>query len=201
MMAGAEPQRRWRVPVEREAILVDNIRGCLDLYQRSIVWAMTASLVFFLLSLRLGNTAQPPVQILYAEMSLPAAWFAALVLFFLLGGFALSAIRRAELNLTKLNPFAEVREAVLLYPSLATSRSSLFRVGSVVLCPFAVLVAFAIELHREWEGQVGKVMEESRWVGLLVFFLIIIGIYGAIVSYVWRPFGSRPTNRLFNPTA
>lgn len=188
------------MPVEREAILIDNIRGCLDLYQRSIVWAITASLVFFLLSLRLGNTAQPPVQILYAELSLPAAWFVALALFFLLGGFALSAIRRAELNLSKLNIPSEVQEAVLLYPSLATSLNSLFRVGSVLLCPLIVFVAFAIELHREWGGQVGKVMENSRWVGLLTFCLIILGIYGTIVSYVWRPFGSRPHTSLNRST-
>ena len=177
------------MPVEREAILIENIRGCLELYQRSIIWAMTAAAAFFLLSLRQFDSVQPTVPILYLELSSPAAYFVAFVLFILIGGFTLSAIRRAELNLSQLNLPLEMQEAVLLYPSLATSHNALFRVGTVLFSPVAVIAALGIEIYRTWEKLMAvKDIMVRATIGWALLSLVILIIYGAIVQRVWRPF-------------
>ena len=92
------------MPLERETILVDNLLACLNLYQRSLVWALTASLAFFLLTLRLRDPSQPHVPLLSIEIHLATAWCLALALFLVFGGFALSALHRAEAILPQLNP-------------------------------------------------------------------------------------------------
>jgi hypothetical protein len=180
------------MPVEREAILIENLRGCLDLYQRSIIWAMTASAALFLLSWHQFDPVQPHVQLLYTEINLVAAYFVALVLFFLIGGFALSAIHRAERNLKKISP--EMHEAVLLYPSLATSHG-LFRVGTVLFSPLAVLAAFGIEIYRTWGKLMAvKDMMGSMIMGWAILLLLILIIHGLIVKRVWKPFGGGITS-------
>src|SRR6516162_6430724 len=105
------------MPIERDTVLLENIRGCLNLYQRSIIWAMTTSAAFLLLSAQQFDSEQYPVKILYSEISLFAAYLVALALFFLIGGFAVSAIGRAELNLRELDLSSEMQKVVLLYPS------------------------------------------------------------------------------------
>ena len=88
------------MPLEREKILVDNLLACFNLYQNSIVWAMTASFAFFLLTLRLRAPSQPKVSLLYTEINLTTAWLIALALFLVFGGVALTALHRAEVILT-----------------------------------------------------------------------------------------------------
>ena len=181
------------MPLEREKILLDNLLACFNLYQNSIVWAMAASFAFFLLTLGLRDSSQTKVLLLYTEISHATAWFLALILFFVFGGFALTALHRAEAILTKLNPPTESREAILLYPSLATNQNILVRIGSVLLCPIAIATGIGIEVRRDftrgkwnWKKQVW-----DFGVGWLIFSIIIIGIYGELAWQVWRPFGSR----------
>ena len=170
------------------------------MYQRAVVWSMTASAAFFLLALRLGNPNLPPITVLYGELSVPAAWAIALVLFFLLGGYALSAIRRAEALLLALNPGTDLREAILLSASLATTANRLYRVGTVLFCPLAVFLAFAIGLRRELAGQsLGET--PWLWVGLLVLCVLVLSLYVSIVVHVWRPFGSRSNEPLQPPSS
>jgi len=172
------------MPLERDKILVDNLLACFSLYQNSIVWAMRASFAFFLLTLRLRDPSQSKVPLFYTERNLTTAWLIALALFFVFGALALTALHRAEAILTKLNPSTELREAILLYPSLATNQSILVRVGSVLLCPIAIVTSIVIELRYEftWKNQ--------PWVGYLLFSIIIIGVYGELARQVWQPFGS-----------
>lgn len=180
------------MPLERDAILLDNLKGTLALYQRAVLWSMTAAAVFFLLSLRLGDPNRPPIQVLYGEISVPAAWGIALVLFFLLGGFALSMIRRAETVLAELSPSGAIRGAIQSLPSLATIPNAFYRVGVVLFCPLAVFAAMALELRREWVGRsVGDVLSNSLG-GLLMFAALVLALYLSIVRHVWRPFGSPP---------
>ena len=173
------------MPLEREKILVDNLIACFSLYHNSLVWAMTAAVVFFLLTLRLRDPSRPKVPLLYTEINLTTAWLIALALFFVFGGVAVTALHRAESILTNLNPSTELREAILLYPSLATNQNIVVRVGSVLLCPIAIVTGIVIELRHEltWKNQ--------PWVGYLLFSIIIIGIYGELAWRVWQPFGSR----------
>ena len=179
--------------LEREKILIDNLLACLNLYQRSLMWALTASCAFFLLTLRLRDPSQPKVPLLYTEINLAMAWCLALALFLVFGGFALSALHRAEAILTKLNPPPELREAILLYPSLATNQNILVRAGSVLLCPLAIVTGIVIEL---WHGFTREELSWKHqpwetWGGYLILSLIIIGVYGGLARQVWQPFGSR----------
>ena len=103
-----------------------------------------------------------------------------------------SVIRQAEQNLLalkELNPSDAVRDAVLLYPSLATS-DKFFRRGTVLFCPFAVLVGLVADFYQEW----GKLMAVKdifvrSTVGWAVLFLMMLSIYGAVAKRVWHPFG------------
>jgi hypothetical protein len=178
------------MPLERDAILLDNLKGTLALYQRAVLWSMTASAVFFLLSLRLRNPNRAPIQVLYGELSVEAAWALALALFFLLGGFALSMLGRAEALLAELNPPITVRRAILSVPSLATIPNAFYRVGVVLFCPLAVFAAMAIELHREWVGRSFGDIVSNALGGLLMFAVLVLALYLSIARHVWRPFGS-----------
>jgi hypothetical protein len=153
---------------------------------------MTASSAFFLVSSHQRDAVPPTVHLLGTEVSLVAAYSIALLLFLLLGGFALSVLNAAGQNLRELNPSGEIRAAVLRYPSLATSDNALFRVGTVLFCPIAVLSAVFIDVYRDW----GKLMAAKDighpligWAGLL---LVILVVYGRIANRVWRPFGKGP---------
>ena len=181
------------MPLEREKILVDNLLACLNLYQRSLVWALTASLAFFLLTLRLRDPSQPHVPLLSIEIHLATAWCLALALFLVFGGFALSALHRAEAILPQLNPPPELREAILLYPSLATNQNILVRVGAVLLCPMAIMTGIVMELRHGFarEERRWKPQPWETWGGYFLLALIIIGVYGALARQVWQPFGSR----------
>jgi hypothetical protein len=183
------------MPVEREAILIENIRACLDLYQRSIIWAMTASAALFLLSWRQFDPIQPHVQVLYTEINLVAAYFVALVFFFLTGGLAHSAIHRAELILNELRkpPISvspEMQEAIFFYPSLATNKAGLYRIGSVLFCPVAVLTAWGIEIYRTWGKLIAANLATKAMIGLILAVVVILSIYGTLAKRVWRPFGA-----------
>ena len=177
------------MPIEPEAIQIENIRACLDLYQRSIIWAMTASAALFLLSWRQFDQVQPRVHLLYTEVNLFAAYFVALALFFLIGGFALSAIRRAELILSKLNLPDEIQRAVFFYPSLATNPNRFYRIGTVLFGPIAVLTAWGIEIYRTWGKLVAANIAMNAILGLGLAAIVILIIYGKIAKRVWHPFG------------
>jgi hypothetical protein len=174
--------------LDRDAILVDNLRGALDLYQRSLVWSMTAAAAFFVLTLSLGDPKFPSVSVLYGQLSGPAAWFVALALFLVLGILATSALSNAEAILTRLSPEPELLEALLLYPSLATNPNGFVRIGSVMFPPIAVLLGFGLELRREWTGEPH---DAAWWFGLALFVVLIGAPYAAIATRLWHRLGSR----------
>src|SRR5688572_14598739 len=134
--------------LDRDEILVANLRSSLDLYQRSLVWAMTAAAAFFVLTFSLGDPSSR-VSVLYGTVSGPAAWFIALALFFVLGVLAGSALRNAEAVIAEMHVDDKVLAAALLHPSLATTANGFIRVGTVVFCPIIVWIAFGWELYRE----------------------------------------------------
>ena len=175
--------------LERDSILVENLRESLNLYQRSLVWAMTASAAFFVLTLTLGDSTVPPVSVLYGRLSGPAAWFIALGLFFVLGILAGSALRNAQAVLAKLRLDQDMTQAVLLYPSLATNPTGFVRIGTVVFPPLTVLIAFAIQLRREFDGTFERGIE--WWLGLVLFVVFTAAPYLDIAVRVWHQLGSR----------
>ena len=175
--------------LDHNVILVENFRESLNLYQRSLVWAMTAAAAFFMLTLSLRNPKLPSVSVLYGELSGPAAWFVALGLFFVLGILAASALRNAEAALGRLDVESKVVEAVLLYPSLATNTNGFVRVGTVLFSPIVVLIAFGLELWREADGEVAR--DVWWWFGLALFVVLIAAPYLAIVSRVRHQLGTQ----------
>ena len=177
------------MPLDHDVILVENFRESLSLYQRSLVWAMTASAAFFMLTLSLGDPKLPSVSVLYGQLSGPAAWFVALGLFFVLGILAGSALRSAEAALARLDVESKVLAAVLLHPSLATNTNGFVRVGTVMFSPIAVLIAFGLELRRESVGAIER--DVSWWLGLVLFVVFIAVPYLGIASRIWHPLGSR----------
>lgn len=174
--------------LDHDVILVENFRQSLDLYQRSLVWAMTAAAAFFVLTLSLGDSKLPSVPVPYGQLSGPAAWLVALGLFFVLGILAGSALRSAEAALAKLDVQVKMVAAVLLYPSLATNTNGFVRIGTVLFAPIAVLIGFGLELRRESVGAIERDM--SWWLALMLFVAVIAAPYLGIASRIWHPLGS-----------
>lgn len=81
--------------LDRDAILLDNLRASLDLYQRSLVWAMTAAAAFFVLTLSLGDLIAFAIELQReAASSAPrsAAWWLGLLMFVVLVAAPYAAI-------------------------------------------------------------------------------------------------------------
>jgi hypothetical protein len=180
------------MPLEREKILVDNLLTCLNLYQTSLVWALTAAVAFFLLTVRLRTPSPPTVPPLSTASNPTTAWLIALALCVVFGGVALTALHRAEAILIKLYPSSELREAILLYPSLATNQSLVVRVGSVLLCPLAIVTGIVMEVRHELTGEAWhwQNLASAMWGWYFIFSLIILAVYGGLAGRIWTPFGS-----------
>ena len=172
--------------IEHDAILLENFRGSIAGYERSVLGAMTASAAFFLISFRLDSTSS--VEVLYGELPAVAAWGIALAFFFLLGAYARSAITRAEEALCGLKLADTLRHDIARSFSLATA-DPFYRVSSVLFCPATVLLAFVLRLYVE----VGRGAKLSGFgvLALIVFILVVIVQYLLLAKQLWRPFGSR----------
>ena len=187
------------MPLDRENILADNLKESFVLYQRSIVWAMTASATFFMITLTFGEETIPSVSVLYGKLSGPTAWYLALVLFFVLGILAGSALKNAEAVLLELEAGFEGSEesqmddgalqALLFFPSLATNPNSFVRIGTALLSPIVILVGFGMQLLRELPTS--QTRDIWWWSGLVVFVLLVTAPYAGIVWRLWVPFASR----------
>jgi hypothetical protein len=91
------------MPLERDKILVDNLLACLNLYQTSLVWALTAAVVFFLLTLCLRAPSQSTIPPFSTASNPTTAGLIALALCLVLGSLALTALHRAEAIFMKLS--------------------------------------------------------------------------------------------------
>lgn len=180
--------------ISKDAILLDNIKEALALYQRSLVWATTAALSGFLIAIRLREASPEPIPILSGTLSAPIAWTIAQALYVVFGALAYSAIRRYQSALTALNPSEDILQAIRLYPSLATLPGRFFRLGSVLVPPTATGASWTIELLREHSRSPSS--EWSWWLGMLFTALILLAPYlGILVSLrelrKWSPPASR----------
>jgi hypothetical protein len=181
--------------ISRDAILLDNIKEALAMYQRSLVWAITAALSGLLVAWNLRNATPDPVHVLTGTLSLPSAWSIAQVLYLVFGALAYSAIRRYLLALTALNPTEEILQAIRLYPSLATLPGRFFRIGSVLVPPVATGTSWTIELLREHSAS-SPSLDMGGLFGLLWLSLILLAPYIAILTSLralrlWTPLPSQ----------
>lgn len=166
--------------ISKDAILLDNIKEALALYQRSLVWATTAALSGLLIAIRLREPTPEPIPVLSGTLSPPVAWAIAQALYLVFGALAFSAIRRYQLALTALNPSEEIFQAINLYPSLATLPGRFFRLGSVFVPPLATGASWTIELLRE--HSTAPAPDRSWWIGMLVTALILLAPYWGILA-------------------
>jgi hypothetical protein len=172
--------------LERDKILADNLRESLNLYQRSLVWAMTAAAAFFIITFSLRNPTAPSVSILYGELSRPAAWMLAFALSIVLGVLAGSALGNAKATLSRLSTVEGVNQDalddILLYPSLATNANGWVRFGTILFSPVTVLIGFSVELNRELAS--GARMESETGLGIAFLIIIIAAPYISIAVQV-----------------
>jgi hypothetical protein len=180
------------MPLERDKMLVDNLLACLQLYHTALVGALTAAVVFFLLTVRLRAPSPSTVPPLSTASTPTTAWLIALALCVVLGGVAMTALHRAEAILMKLSLSSELLEALLLYPSLATNQSFIARVGAVLLCPLAIVAGMVMEVRRELTGEAWQWQQFSSapWGWYFLCALSILAVYGGIAGRMWTPFGS-----------
>jgi len=180
--------------ISKDAILLENIKEALALYQRSLVWATTAALSGLLIAIRLREPTPEPIPILSGTLSAPIAWAIAQALYLVFGALAYSAIRRYQSALTALNPAEDILNAIRLFPSLATLPGRFFRLGSVLVPPLATGASWTIELLREHSTSPSS--DWSRWVGMLVTACLLLAPYLGILASLrevrrWSPQPSR----------
>jgi hypothetical protein len=177
---------------DKTQVLIENFREWLRLYERGLVWAIAASISYLLISRTTDGEHRVVVPLLYSEIDGMEAALVALLLFFIFGGFALSAVRRAKVILDRLRETSvppETIGALTLFPSLATHHNGFFRVGSVLLPPLFMLASFILELSETWEP---NGLLDHPWGGFLMFWLIVLSIYGSIAVLIWEPLGVEP---------
>jgi len=115
---------------ERQKMQVENLREYLKLYHQLLLVLITISVTFFLFSWKFDEARTIPFQDTAIPMNL--AWLGALLLFMCFAGFARATLNRAE-NLLRQLKSSDLWDLILQYPSVATDRSVLIRLGSVTL--------------------------------------------------------------------
>jgi hypothetical protein len=186
--------------LEKDEILVENLRKALDFYQQAIVWSMTAASVCLLLSLRLRNPNSPPIEVLYSVVSVSFGWAVAFTATFVLGIVAWSAIQNVARIVGRMSVEEDLREAVLMYPSFATNPNKLVRFGTALLPPFLGLIAFGIELINESHLPGGQPLlhrSVDHWVGCIMALLMLFGPYGGIIRGLRSEFAEVVDRRSF----
>jgi len=176
------------MPTETDTTLAENLRECFKLYQQTIFWAISVSIVFFLFTPSMGTNRRVPVG--YVDVSIDIAWLGALLLFVIIGAYGRFILNRALDIIHALRPKDELVSALLRYPSLATSSNELFRVGSVLVCPMIVVAGLVVETLREVHDNPPA---EHPWMGMIGAGVLLISPYGLIIERIWRPLGSRST--------
>jgi hypothetical protein len=181
--------------LDHATVLAENLKKSFSLYERYIVWAMTASAAFFMITFTLDDEIIPTVSVLYGKLSGPAAWYIAKGLFLVLGILAASTLKNVEAvclrfeslcdHSTKTHVDEETLKALMLYPSLATNPNNFIRIGTALFSPIAILVGFGLQLYRELPKTSTK--DIHWWLGLCLFILTIWAPYAVIVIRLWNP--------------
>ena len=174
----------------KNEILLENLRRSFEFYQQSIVWSMTAAAACFILSLTLRNPNSPPIKVLYGEISVSLGWSIAFAITFVFGVIAASATANVERILARMSLDDDIREAILLYPSFATSANRLVRYGTALLPPLLSFAAYELEVINEYHRGGRRPLPSSLddWFGIFFAFLVALGPYGAIVGRLRRNF-------------
>jgi hypothetical protein len=168
---------------ERQKMQVENLREYLKLYHQLLLLLITLSATFFLFSWRFEETRK--IQFHDTDIPMNLAWLGALILFVCFAGFARATLNRAE-NLIGQLKSSDLRDVILQYPSVATDRSVLVRLGSVALPMILVLGGVGMEFVRE---SASSGQHDWSFVGVVAFFVLLPT--ASIFRRVMHPLGSR----------
>jgi len=171
--------RKGLMSVARDDILLQNVYESLALYQRSLVWATTAALSGCLLVFKLRDSNPAPVEVLYASITAPTAWLVAQAVYLIFGFLAGAAIRQYRAALEALDPPDDVREAIGMYPSLATLPGGFFCYGSALLAPIATVVSWILEVRREGG------IHEQPFLAVPILAALLLGPYIDILTMLY----------------
>jgi len=168
---------------ERQRMQVENLREYLKLYHQLLLLLVTVSATFFLFSWTFDETRK--IQFHDTNIPMNLAWLGALILFVCFAGFARATLNRAEDALAQLKS-SDLWDVILQYPSVATDRSALVRLGSVALPVTLVVGGVCIEFLRE---SASSGQHDWGFVSIIAFFVLLPT--ASIVERVIHPLGSR----------
>lgn len=169
---------------ERQKMQVENLREYLKLYHQLLLLMITVSATLFLFSWKFDEARK--IQFYDTDVPMTSlAWVGALVLFVCFAGFARATLNRAENVLEHLKS-SDLWDVILQYPSVATDRSIVVRLGSVALPVILVVGGVGMEFMREsaLSGQ-----HDWGFVSIVAFFILLptASIFGRVI----HPLGSR----------
>jgi hypothetical protein len=167
---------------ERQKIQVENLREYLKLYHQLLLLLVAVSVTFFLFSWKFDAARE--IQFYETGIPMNLAWVGALVLFLCFAGFARATLDRAARILEELKS-SDLLDVILQYPSAATDRSPVVRLGSVILPLLLFLGGLCMEFIRE-----SRPSGTYDWTtaGIVGFFTLITT--GCILTRVRQPLGS-----------
>lgn len=168
---------------ERQKMQVENLREYLKLYHQLLLLLITISATFFLFSWTFDDTRK--IQFHDTELPMNLAWLGALILFVCFAGFACAALNRAENLLGQLKS-SDLWDVILQYPSVATDRSVLIRLGSVALPMILVIGGIGMEFARE---SASSGQRDWNFLGIAGFFVLLPTV--SIFVRMVHPLGSR----------
>ena len=168
---------------ERQKMQVENLREYLKLYHQLLLLLITVSATFLLFSWKFDEARK--IQFHDTDIPMNLAWLGALILFVCFAGFARATLNRAENVLEQLKS-SDLWDVILQYPSVATDRSVVVRLGSVALPVILMVGGACIELMRE-----SALSGQYDWgfASIIAFFVLLptASIFGRVI----HPLGSR----------
>ena len=160
---------------ERQKMQVENLREYLKLYHQLLLLMITMSVIFFLFSWKFDEGRK--IQFDEIEIPMNLAWIGVLVLVPCFAAFAVATLNRAAEILEPLKS-SSLLEVILQYPSVATDRSPLIRLGPVMLPVLLIAGGMCMQFIRESavSGQ-----HDGNFVIIVAFFILI-----PTATILWR---------------
>ena len=168
---------------ERQKMQVENLREYLKLYHQLLLLMITVSATLFLFSWKFDEARK--IKFYDTEIPMNLAWLGALVLFVCFAGFARAILNRAESLLEQLKS-SDLWDVILQYPSVATDRSIVVRLGSVALPVILVVGGVGMEFMRE---STSSGQEDWVFLGIAAFFVFLPT--ASLLLRIIHPLGSR----------
>ena len=168
---------------ERQKMQVENLREYIKLYHQLLLLLITVSATFLLFSWKFDEARK--IQFHDTDIPINLAWLGAVILFVCFAGLARATLNRAQNILEQLKS-SDLWDVILQYPSVATDRSVVVRLGSLGLPVILVMGGVCIEFIRE---SASSGQYDWGFVSIIAFFVLLPT--ASILKRVLHPLGSR----------